>query len=105
MSFFISHVYGDSERDPPLEKLEHLYAEKGSGDEEHFGVSVVHETEWCLALHPDNTLIWENLEVGDYPRHMKNVPKDKVLELWRNLARGDLARVESEPWLAGYGYD
>ena len=102
MSFFIRSVYEDDESDPPLERLEQLYTKKDDGDDEHFGVSVIHETEWCLSLHPNNTLIWENLEAGNHPRHMENVPKDKVLELWRNLARGNLAKIESEPWLEGY---
>ncbi|MDQ5824013.1 MAG: hypothetical protein M3441_07345 [Chloroflexota bacterium] len=102
MSFFICHVYGDNERDPPLDSLEHLYAEKDVGDDDHFGVSVIHETEWCLTLLSSNTLIWENLEAGDNPQHMKNVPKDKVLDLWSNLARGDITTVDAEPWLEGY---
>ena len=102
MSFFISHIWDDDERDPPLEKLEQLYAEKDDGDIEHFGVSVIHETEWCLTLHPNSDLVWENLEDGHNPRHMKDVPRDKVLDLWRNLAQGNFARIESEPWLEGY---
>jgi hypothetical protein len=102
VSFFIRHVYRGDEKDPPLERLEQLYDERDDGDAEHFGVSVIHETEWCLTLHPANTLIWENLETGDSPRHMKNVPRDKVLELWRDLARGDISRIDTEPWLKGY---
>jgi hypothetical protein len=102
MSFFITHVFGDDEDDPPLERLEELYTEKDTGDQEHFGVSVTHETEWCLTLQPNNTLIWENVADGDHPRHMEDVPKDKVLDLWGKLARGDIAGIDSETWLEGY---
>lgn len=102
MSFFIRSVFGDDERDPPLERLEKLYAEKDDGDEEHFGVSVIHETEWCLTLQPNNTLIWENLEDGSNPRHLDNVTKEKVLELWTKLTRDEIEEIHKEPWLEGY---
>jgi hypothetical protein len=102
MPFSIVHVYGDYEGDPPVEKLNDLYDEKDGGDEEHFGVSVIHKTGWCLTLHPNDTLVWENVEDGHNPRHMNSVPRDKVLELWRCLARGDITQIESELWLQGY---
>jgi hypothetical protein len=32
---------------------------------------------------------------------MKGVSRQKVLELWLELAAGDIAAVEAEPWLPG----
>jgi hypothetical protein len=73
-------------------------------DDEHPSVSLTHESEWCLAAYVGGALIWENLETSSAsPRHMKDVPRGLVLELWVALSRGDLPRVEQEKWLVGYG--
>jgi hypothetical protein len=46
-------------------------------------------------------LVWENLEEGE-PKHMNNVPRDRVLGLWIKLSEGRLDEIEVEPWLPGY---
>jgi hypothetical protein len=53
----------------------------------------------------DPTVVFENLSTyGEGPkRHMKPVPKEKVLELWKRLIDGDIEGVLREPWQAGYG--
>ncbi len=33
---------------------------------------------------------------------MKDVSKEKVLELWRKLAQGRIAEINEEAWLPGY---
>jgi hypothetical protein len=71
-------------------------------DEEHPDVALTHESEWCLSAFEGGLLVWENLERGE-PRHMRDVPRDKVLRLWLALSRGDLSAIEKEPWLPGYG--
>lgn len=46
----------------------------------------------------------ENVEPEDAnPKYMNGVPREKVLALWLKLAEGDIAAVEAEPWLSGYG--
>jgi hypothetical protein len=48
--------------------------------------------------------VWENVEAEEGAiRHMMSVPREKVLDLWLKLAQGDIAEVEAEPWLPGYG--
>jgi hypothetical protein len=78
-----------------------------TGDFEHPDVSPKHETEWSLSVFLSGLLIWENVGDGseddevEPARHMKGVSRQKVLELWLKLAAGDIASVESEPWLPG----
>jgi len=49
-------------------------------------------------------LIWENLGAESHgARHMRNIPKEKVLELWWKLAQGKVDEINEEPWAPGYG--
>jgi hypothetical protein len=73
-------------------------------DPEHPDVSLTHESEWSLGAFPSGLLIWENVADPIARRqHLKNVPRDRVRELWMALASGDIERVNREPWLPGYG--
>jgi hypothetical protein len=105
MTYIVTHRMGWMERDFPLERLGGLYDELDDADMEHGGVSLTHESEWNLGLGGKGLLIWENVEDSDInPRHMNDVPKQKVLELWALLAVGDLETIDKEAWLPGY-YD
>ena len=106
MAFHARGRWGGDERNPPVERLRALLQELDIeiDDREHPDVALTHETEWCLGAYPSGLLVWENLEdVDTNPRHMKGVPREKVLSLWLKLAEGDIAAVEAEPWLQGYG--
>ena len=89
---------------PALDSLSDLYDELEYEDEEHTSVSLTHESEWNLGAYGGGLLIWENLETEDNePRHMKDVSKERMLELWRKLAHGRIEEINKEPWLPGYG--
>jgi hypothetical protein len=102
MAFHARGRWGGDEAEPPVERLRALLHELDvqSEDIEHPDVSLTHATEWCLSAFSSGLLVWENLE-GDNPKHMKGVPREKVLALWLKLAEGDIAAVEAEPWLPG----
>jgi hypothetical protein len=102
LAFHISHLTGATDAAPPLESLETLYDELDAADSEHTDVSVEHESAWSLAAYRGGLLVWENVEDGD-PRHMRNVARDDVIRLWRLLAIGDIAAIDTEPWRDGYG--
>jgi hypothetical protein len=104
MSFSITHRYGAMDRNPPFSALDDLLAEieNGSEDPEHGSVALTHESEWCLSVAKGGYVIFENLEHGR-ERHMRGVPRAKTIQLWKLLAMGDIAAVESEPWRPGYG--
>ena len=102
MSAYVTHPFGDSNEIKDISELEQLYTEKDQGDEEHFGVDLVNK-DWVLMLNSQNTLIWENLvDEQTKPKHLKNVSKEKVLELWQKLFYGKIDEISSEPWIDGY---
>jgi len=82
--------------------MRQILAELDINDDEHPDVSLTHESEWSLAAYSSGLLVYENIEAGD-PRHMKNVSRDQVLRLWCMLSEGQLAEIEAERWLPGYG--
>ena len=102
MSFHVTHRFGDMEEVPRsafpglLRELD-AYPE----DEEHPSVALTHESEWCLGAYRGGYVVYENLEAGE-PRHMTDVPPEKIIALWQLLADGDLGALESEPWKPGY---
>lgn len=64
-------------------------------------------TEWSLGTFADGLTIWMNLSYGRFgygqPRHMRGVPREKVLALWRLLAAGRFDEIDREPWQPGDG--
>lgn len=102
MSYWVNHLMGNSE-ELPLDALPSLYAELSEADGEHTDVSVTHETEWCLSAFGSGLLVWENVAGEGEPKYMSSVPREKVLELWRKLADGNIAEIDQEPWQPGYG--
>ena len=101
MPFNITHRDGSMEVDPPLNRFAELLEELIYEDEEHLDVAVTGKGEWCLSAYFNNKVIWENLESGS-PKHMENVPNEKILDLWNKLARGDIDAIEKENWQKGY---
>lgn len=96
------HTDGSSDSNPPLASLPDLLNELTTADREHGDVAVVHEESgWSLSAHRDGRLVLEHLSDGG-ERHMKPVAKEKVLELWHRLIRGEVDAVLTEPWQAGY---
>ncbi|MCP4601045.1 MAG: hypothetical protein GY847_11055 [Proteobacteria bacterium] len=104
MVFDVVDRWGTEESNVSVERMRELLASLDIEDEEHPDVSLTHESEWCLSAFPGGLLVWENVETGTDPKHMRNVLREKVLELWTKLAQGDIDAVSSEPWLDGYGW-
>jgi hypothetical protein len=102
MSFHVNRRWGESDDNPSVQQMREALAELDVEDIEHPDVALIHESAWCLGAYPSGLLIWENLESGE-PRHMRGVSRERVLELWQKLSRGELAAIEAEPWKPGYG--
>jgi hypothetical protein len=102
MSYHVNRRWGDSDDDPTIEKMREALAELDEEDIEHPDVALIHESGWCLGAYPSGLLIWEHLE-GSGPRHMRGISRERVLELWQMLARGEFAAIDAEPWKPGYG--
>ena len=102
MSFTITHASGDMESDLSLDCFADLLTEIDGANGEHIDVALKHDSEWCLSALANGSLIWENVEGVNLPRHMKNVSKERIIELWTKLAQGEIESINSEPWLEGY---
>ena len=108
MAYSASDRWGAVERNPSIARLRELLQSLEIDDHEHPDVALKHETDWCLSAYPGGLLVLENVEADEgNARHMRCVPRERVLGLWLALAlalaQGDLAAVEAEPWLPGYG--
>lgn len=103
MAYWVNHLTGDSDINFPLELLEELYTELNQADEENSDVSLTHESEWCLSAFPSGLLVWENVAGEGEPKHMHNVSKEKVIELWSLLSRGLIGEIAEQKWVSGYG--
>jgi hypothetical protein len=103
LSFSVTHRDGSLERSPSLSSLPNLLREleEYPEDLEHGSVAVTHESEWSLSVSRDRSVSWENLESGE-PRHQRGLSDAKILDLWTQLALGNLAGIETEPWKPGY---
>jgi hypothetical protein len=102
MSYHVSRRWGGSDKNPTIEKMREALAELDVEDIEHCDVSLTHETGWCLEAYYTGLVVWEHLEEGE-PRHMRCVSRDRVLELWQMLAKGEFAAIDTEAWKPGYG--
>jgi hypothetical protein len=106
MSFYIRHRFGGNDRDPPLESIDELLREldEDPDDHEHPSVSVVHESDWALAVYSNGLVTLENVEDLEIdPRHMTIKRRDEARPLLRALAQGQLPEVFAAPWRPGYG--
>lgn len=100
--FNIMHLDGSSDENPSLDMLSNLYDELQATDPEHVDVGVVDEDSgWGMSAYQSGRIILEHLEQGG-ARHMIPVSKERVLELWRLLAAGDIEAILKEPWRPGY---
>jgi hypothetical protein len=102
MTFFVTSRWGGDGPDVSVEHMRQVLQELDLHDDEHCSVSLTHESGWSLGAFESGLLVWENVEEGE-PRHLPVAGREHVLELWQALARGDLERVEREPWRPGYG--
>ena len=103
MSYWVNHLMGNSDIEFPLASLEDLYAELAQADSEHPEVSLTHESEWSLSAFSSGLLVWENVAGEGDPKHMRDVPREKVLQLWALLSKGAIPDIDRENWLPGYG--
>ena len=103
MSFHLNTRWGGSESGVSLARMAEVLSELDAIDSEHPDVSLTHESEWCLSAFPSGLVIWENVEDASDPRHMQNVSRQKMLDLWVKLSSGQIETINKESWLPGYG--
>lgn len=102
MSVSLNYRWGECIGDPTEQQMQDALDQLDVEDIEHQSVSIVHESEWCLGAYRGGLLVWEHVEGELEPRHMNNVSRERVLELWRKLMADKLDEIEREHWLPGY---
>jgi hypothetical protein len=81
--------------------MREILDELATDDQEHPSAWLTDdETGWTLDAYQSGLLIWQNRFAP--PRHINNVPRERVLELWVKLANGKIDEIEKEPWSLGY---
>jgi hypothetical protein len=99
---WIRHAFGAEEDDPAKDTLVRLIGELDTSDAEHGAVSISTESGWTLSAHRDGSVVWENVERDDEPRHMQGQARDRMVSLFAAVADGHLQSVEEQPWRYGY---
>lgn len=94
---------GVSEISPPaarLRELIELLDDAAYLEHDHPDLSLVHDPSgWSLTLHPNGTVVWENLDApADAQRILSGVSRNRAYELWLLLSHGEIERIEAEDW-------
>jgi len=106
MSFYVRHRFGGNDRDPSLETLDELLREldHNPNDREHPSISVVHESDWAVAVYANGLVTLENVvDLEAEPRHLNIEKRTDARPLLTALAQGRLDEVFAAPWKPGYG--
>ncbi|PWU16469.1 MAG: hypothetical protein C5B50_13575 [Verrucomicrobia bacterium] len=101
MNYFAQTRWGGSENLPDENRMREILAELEKSDPEHPDTWLTHESGWTLSVYESGLVIFENMESGEEPRHQLGVSREKALELWLKLSRGEIAAINQEPWRAG----
>jgi hypothetical protein len=102
MAFHVITQFGATERNVSPERMAAVLGNIDPDDVEHVSVSLTHESEWCLEVYASGLVVFENLEDND-PRHMRLPCPLQALELWQQLARGEVSALQRLAWQPGYG--
>jgi hypothetical protein len=103
VAFHVTHRSGGDSTDPTPEQLRSLIDELDIEDDEHPEISLAHEREWCLSAFPGGLVVFENVDTGDNPRHLRDCTRAELQTMFEELAGGDIDAVTARPWRPGYG--
>lgn len=101
--YWVVTRWGGSENNPPQERMREILAELNVSDAEHPDTWLSHESGWTLSVFESGLVVWQNAEGDDEPQHQRGVARDRALDLWQKLSRGEIDAVNREPWSKGYG--
>lgn len=76
--------------------------EPGADEAEHPDVSLVHDpSAWSISVFPSGTVTFENLNTDDGPPlYMTGVNREDALQLWLELARGEIGKLKQRQWIS-----
>jgi hypothetical protein len=102
-SFIIHDRMGASHYEVDDDAIDRVLGELDDPVDDRHPVSIEHVSGWVLSAFQSGLVVWENAEEDGEPRHMRAVSRDRVRELFRHVAAGDLDPAEAELWQPGYG--
>ena len=90
---------------PDIEAMRSLLAsldEPAAEDAEHPDIALIHDPSgWSISVFPSGTVTLENLETEEAaPLYMNAVSRQEALQLWQELAKGEIERVRQRPWIS-----
>lgn len=96
---------GISMLNPDTEALRTLLAsldEPAADEMEHPDVSLVHDpSSWSISVFPSGIVTLEQLDSNETaPLYLRDVSREEALQLWLELARGEIERVRSRDWIS-----
>ncbi|MCJ8312064.1 MAG: hypothetical protein HRU38_03870 [Saccharospirillaceae bacterium] len=102
MKYMIIHMNGKHKVNYPLDQLAKVLSELDKAEDIESCVALTHDSEWCLSMHPEGYMLWEN-NLGELDEcwFMEDVSAEKAIELWTLLAKGEIDVLKEEPWVAG----
>jgi hypothetical protein len=104
MTFFVETRWGGSEGSPSEERMRAILQELDVPDDEHPDTWLTHESGWTLIADQSGRIVLENVDESSAPPcHMLDVPRARMLELWLQLAAGNIGEIKRAPWRPGDG--
>jgi hypothetical protein len=103
MSCSLTKRWGEGIDDPSDEDLLSALAELQENDPEHPDCWVSDAAGWTLAAHEGGLVVLENIETGEGPWHMRDIPPNAAHQYWRLLIKGDITSLRGLSWKPGYG--
>jgi hypothetical protein len=101
--FYVANGLGDHLDDPSEEAMRRFLDAIDTSDEEHGAAWLSTDADYTLEWS-DAVLVVSGPGFDPPSRHMRKVPRERALELWIALARGDVAAVERCGWRLGNGH-
>ena len=96
---------GISMLNPDVAALRELLAQLdrvSCDDVDHPDITLIHDPSgWSLSVFPNGTVTFEDLDAPDtHAPYMKNVSRQDSLQLWLELSRGEIEKIQKRPWVS-----
>jgi hypothetical protein len=99
----LTRRWGATVSNPTQQQCGDAVTELAQSDPEHPDCSLRDLHGWFVSIFARGLVVLENIETDAGPWHMRDVPKETALVLWRLLETGDLAGLRAQAWHEGYG--
>jgi len=99
----LTRRWGETIANPKSQDLTLALGELAKHDVEHPDCWLSSHDGWSISIFESGLVVFENIETGEGPWHMRAVPNPEALKLWQLLQENDLKSLRTKPWAKGYG--